>query len=443
MTSTTAIAPTSTSDALPNTPFEALRVVYGMLLGEDDFRVLAGNPRGKLMLHQSWLHGRGAVWGLAVESREDQLRVSPGLAVDGWGRELRLTTSWCLTVSAWAQQWLQSQDHFIDCETVTIRAWVVAEQDGCDGRPVPALADPCDVNRKHDDYSRTFEGCRITMADRPPAGVPTYRRLRMLLGLEGQTGDAAGDDVREALAEVQVHSGQERAAALLNHFRRLAARDETEVAPVIEEGDDCPPLAPVPGAEAGVLLAEVRLEVRARSGCATVVSVDVDPWVRPVLLPTQLISELTCGLAPGLLGEGMDAGGPRLIRDSVRWLDDNSQIVFSVTEPLAPGSQENGVEVSSLDDGGRGWSRKKIKDIHLSSDRRSVHVFLDGPPRFATVRIVVRGTGRTSLFGDDPRVPFAGVVGGPPGTADDGHDAVITERLASGAAPSNEWSDGS
>jgi hypothetical protein len=157
----------------------------------------------------------------------------------------------------------------------------------------------------------------------------------------------------------------------------------------------------------------------------------VDPWIRPVLLPTDLIGELTCGLAPGLLADGTDAGGPRLIRDSVRWLDGNSQIVFAVTKSLAAGSQEDGVDVSSLDDEGRGWSKKKVKSIHLSSDRRTVHVFLDGPPRFATVRIVVRGTGRTALFGEDPHVPFAGVVGGPPGTEDDGHDAIITERLPS------------
>ena len=110
-------------------------------------------------------------------------------------------------------------------------------------------------------------------------------------------------------------------------------------------------------------------------------------------------------------------------------MEANSRLVFAVTAPIAPGSEEDGVEVSSLDDGGRGWSKKKVKNIHLSADRCSVHVTLDGPPRFATVRIVVRGTGRTALFGSDPRVPFAGVVGGPPGSADDGHDAVITERL--------------
>jgi hypothetical protein len=426
---------------LPNTPFEALRVAYGMLLGEEDFRVLMGHPRGKLMLHQSWLHGRGAVWGMAVEDQEDQLKVGPGLAVDGWGRELRLTSSWCVSVSAWAQRWLDDQAGLVDCETVTVHTWIVAEYDACDGRSVPALADPCDVNRRHDDYSRTYEGCRITMADKPPSTLDAYRRVRMLLGLRELTGDAAGHDVRDALDDLRHHSGQERAEVLLGHFRRLAAKDESELRPLDEEGDDCPPLPPVPEEEAGVVLAEVRIGIRAKAGCATVVSVEADPWVRPVLLPTQLIGELTCGLAPGLLGDPLDAGGPRLIRSSVDWLDDNSQLVFSVTKPIAPGSQEGGVEVSSLDDDGHGWSKKKIKDIHLSSDRRTVHVFLDGPPRFATARVLIRGTGRTSLFGEDPRVPFAGVEGGPPGTTDDGHDAVITERLPSSPAYPSKGSD--
>ena len=427
---------------LPSTPFEALRVAYGMLLGEDDFRVLMGHPRGKLMLHQSWLHGRGAIWGLAATVDGDQLRVSPGLAADGWGRELRLTATWCLGLSGWAQRWLDDQEELVDCKAVTIRTWIVAEYDACDGRSVPALADPCDVNRRHDDFSRTYEGCRITMADRPPRTLTSYRRLRMLLGLEPITDDAAGADVLAARADLRRYSGEHRAEVLLlRHFRRLAAMDESELRPMGEQGDDCPPLPPVPDEEAGVVLAEVHVEIRAKGGCATVLSVDIDPWKRPVLLPTQLIGELTCGLAPGVLGDPVDAGGPRLIRDSVEWLDDDSQLVFSVTKPIAPGSQEDGVEVSSLDDDGRGWSKKKVKDIHLSSDRRRVHVFLDGPPRFATVRVVVRGTGRTSLFGEDPHVPFAGVEGGPPGSTDDGHDAVMTERLSSSSAHRTKRSD--
>ena len=65
-------------------PFEALRVSYGMLLGEDDFRVLMGNPRGKQMLHSAWLHGTGVVWGYDVQ--HGRPGVGARLAGTGTGR---------------------------------------------------------------------------------------------------------------------------------------------------------------------------------------------------------------------------------------------------------------------------------------------------------------------------------------------------------------------
>jgi hypothetical protein len=43
--------------------------------------------------------------------------------------------------------------------------------------------------------------------------------------------------------------------------------------------------------------------------------------------------------------------------------------------------------------------------------------------------VVIRGTGSTPLYGAHPRVPFAGRVGGPPGTREDGHDAVVTQHF--------------
>src|SRR5690349_25165882 len=90
---------------LPVSPFQALRVSYGMLLGEDDFRVLMGNPRGKQMLHAAWLHGSGVVWGFGVTRDGDELAVERGLAIDGHGRELRLETRCCLPLREWAQDW--------------------------------------------------------------------------------------------------------------------------------------------------------------------------------------------------------------------------------------------------------------------------------------------------------------------------------------------------
>ena len=77
------------AEDLPMNPFLALRVAYGMLLGEEDLRVLMGQPRGKQQLHSSWLHGSGVVWGYPVRAKGLwEVTVGPGLAIDGWGREL-------------------------------------------------------------------------------------------------------------------------------------------------------------------------------------------------------------------------------------------------------------------------------------------------------------------------------------------------------------------
>ena len=61
-------------------------------------------------------------------------------------------------------------------------------------------------------------------------------------------------------------------------------------------------------------------------------------------------------------------------------------------------------------------------------------VILHEPPAYDLVRVIVRGTGPTPVFGADPRVPLAGLVDGPPGGEDDGHDAVFTLRVGRAAS---------
>jgi len=50
------------------------------------------------------------------------------------------------------------------------------------------------------------------------------------------------------------------------------------------------------------------------------------------------------------------------------------------------------------------------------------------PDPSARLRVVISGTGPTPVVGDvaGQPVPLAGVVGGPPGGAQSGHDAVFT-----------------
>lgn len=433
-------------EELPVNPFLALRVAFGMLLGEDDFRVLMGNPRGKHMLHNAWLHGPGVVWGLGVERDGDELKVLPGLAVDGLGRELSLDASWCLSLTEWAASWIarhppEEEDARQDgghqpCPPPrrTVGAWVLAEFASCPDRPVPALADPCDVTRRHDDFSRVVETARITIRPCAPDPWRPYHRLRVLLGLDAaEPGDAAGQEALRAAAEVAQEPAHLRARALLRAFRWLAAKDATEQQPRCAEGDACPPWAPVTEEHAAVVLARLTVELTEYDACVRIGGVTVDPAVRTAILPTTTVQELVCGLAPGLLGSGgeEDAGGPRLIPASLTWERENTRLTFEVTAPLAKGSAEpEGVEITSLSAQGRGWATDEVAAVRLSPDRRRVWVDLDQRPAYETVRIRIRGTGPKPLYGAAPHhVPFAGLVGGPPGTRHEGHDAVVTTDM--------------
>ncbi|MGH3821332.1 MAG: hypothetical protein ACRDRA_00570 [Pseudonocardiaceae bacterium] len=410
---------------LPVDPFLALRVAYGMLLGEDDFRALMGNPRGKQMLHNAWLHGSGVVWGYGVRLEcTSRLRVTPGLAVDGLGRELVLEAEWCGDI----EELLDRTGSEYGERELTL--CLVAVFDTCRTAPVPALADPCDLSRKHTDFSRVLETVRLELrkgACPAPADPGPYHRLRVLLGLDpvGEN-DPAGTQAYKWACTIAQKPTNERAAELLRAFRVLAAYDVIDLAPDMQEGDVCPSLFPVAQDDAPVPLATVTVTVRGTGSGTEIVSADVDPTVRRSLVATGTIQELTCGLAPGVLGVGteQDAGGPRVIPESVSWPDPANRLRFTVTGPLLEGSlRDHPIVVTSLSE--RGWVREDIERISYDAEGCTVTVVLHDPPAYDLVRVIVRGTGPTPVFGAN-RVPLAGLVGGPPGSRHDGHDAVLT-----------------
>lgn len=463
---TSAAAGTCPVDDLPADPFQALNVDFGMLLGVDDFRVLMGNPRGKQMLHTSWLHGTGVIWGYATHSDPDdpgRLVVEPGLAVDGWGRELRLELRQCLDLATWSTTWWSTHRPDLSAAATTppdgcgheppsgkpadpavyhVTAWVVAEFATCLSHAVPALADPCDVTRRHDSFSRVVETVRIRVQDTRPEPATGYRRVRILLGLVPPD-PANPADVRawEAVERVRAAPPQHRAAVLEAEFRRLAACDAADRIPAALPGSSSGSVElsqlPVTEEDAAVALAQLCFEVRVRPGGAAIGPVFVRARERSAVLPTEVIQDLLCGLAPGLIGQDpiQDAGGPRLDPHSVTWTDGNSMVSFRVDKRVARGSWEGALSVSSLSGSGRGWRREHIDHVALETPDpdggQRVVVHLDGPPAYRTSRLLIRGTGVTPLFGERPRVPFAGLIGGPPGTVHDGHDAAVVTHFES------------
>jgi hypothetical protein len=425
-------------DDLPINPFLALRVSYGMLLGEEDFRDLMGNPRGKLMLHNAWLHGSGVVWGYEVRRDGTKgLRVTPGLAKDRLGRKLVLDTDRCLDLEKWLRAQRKGQPLGAgDCDENVLYACLVASFDTCLARPVPALADPCDLSRKHNECSRVVETVRLELRaeDCPePAPVPgPYHRLRVLLGLDRVEGeeDKAGKLAAERRRNIALEPVDRRVRALLGAFRELAALDVADLEPASEDGDACPSLFPATDDDAALVLASVKVTTRGDE----VVKVEPSPSARRSLIATSTIQELLCGLAPALLGAGseQDAGGPRVIRQSLYWPAGANRFTFKVTSPLLEGSlRDHPVMVTSLSD--RGWVREDIERITYDDHTRTVTVVLHDPPAYDHVRVIVHGTGPTPVYGTN-YVPLAGLEGGPPGTADDGHDAVLNTIIDRRAA---------
>lgn len=455
--------------ALPLWPWHDLRPTTGMLLGADDFEVLGGNPRAKQQLHNAWLHGPGVVWGFGVRQHGVwELAVEPGLAIDGWGRELHLDAPACVSFKE-----LVEGAHDESCRgRREVEVCLVAHYDACLDAAVPALADPCDVTRQSTEYSRVVSRVRLEATlgcPEPPS--PAFHRVRVLLGLEGVRG--VGDDAgREALCrrnEVLAAPAHARARELLWHMRCLAALDAADRGPA---GGDCDAgLFPVGEADAGVLLGCIRLTIQDESGCPDIVNACLDTCLRPTLLPTSVIQDLLCGLAPGLIGscEPELGVGPQVVPDSIEWSKGSREISFAVTGDLLKATLTmDSVVVTSLSD--RGWIVEDLRrppryrsassgavgkdhdqaategdrsatDCDDSATGRGypatgggrsaagrVSVRLADRPAHPLIRVVVRGTGPTPVYGVEPRVPLAGVVGDDPGHTGQGRDAVLTAQ---------------
>lgn len=441
---------------LPATPFIAPRVTHGMLLGEDDFRIQVGYPRGKHLLHQAWLHGTGVVWGYPV-SRSGlwELKVGPGLAIDPTGRDLLheacepfdLRTVRDRAIADGALE--ETTPKGADCRTAKVWACVVAQFDGYLSSPVPTLADPCDVTRSHDDYSRVLERARIDIRigpcvdgdgcpESPTAG--RYHRVRVLLGLDSVgDDDEPGEEAQRARA--QVLAAAEPARALECALAELACQDAIDQRPETEPGEHHLGLYPTAEENPAVVLAEVLIKLRERDGCWEFDGpAKVRECVRRTLLPTDLMTALASGLAPGLLDRSPTTGveGPRVDGPGIELSADGKRMIVPVTVALVPGTVPGSVEVTTLTpDKGDRWVVEDIYDAAYDPDAGNsgggaivvrLAYSLAERPAGALVRVRICGTGGKPVMGADPLAPLAGLVDGPPGSEHEGHDAVWTFR---------------
>lgn len=471
-TSTTAATAGQADGILPVDPFTALQIHFGMLLGVDDLETLAANPRGKTRLHNAWLHREGIVWGLGLtlKAAAGEVQVDAGLALDAAGHELHLDAASCVSLPAWFEAHKAEFDPPVVPAadgSVTFDAHVVARFKACLTRQVPAITDPCGPNAADTAYSRALETIELLL--RPLASTPKplpYHRLRLLFDLDdplvvgGVTnpGDAVivarRDDIRSN------HPIEDQPRLYLAAFREYAALDTIDLRPATTS-DGVLTLFPE-DSSTEVLLADVLgVKLLPAPGASPPWTLAAAPAptptivtnVRPSHVATATIQELLCGPLFGNGGGGggaggggdgggggggggttTDAGGPRVIPDSVQLAADKRSVTLKVTGPLAPASlDEDAFSVTGFDEDD-GWSDVSIANVKVSGGGAdTVTIALKERPTGSLVRLVARGRGPAPVLGvvGTARIPLAGVVGGPPGTKDDGHDFAITLSVGS------------
>jgi hypothetical protein len=429
---------------VPISPYTALQYHFGMLLGVDDLETALAYPRGKMRLHNAWLHRDGVVWGFGVgiDAHDRKLAVEPGFALDAAGHELHLDTRACLDLGKWYTEH-QKDPGFgftVDAASrVTFTAQVVARFKACATRPVPAIADTCHGSETDTAYSRVFETVELLLRPRPAKEAPLpYERLRTLFGIPPDTGGPA--DVAAERANILALAPADRPAAFLDAFRRFAAFDEIDLHPQRASGTQRASIFPAEPAD--VLLADIPKILLEPQGERFVLADPVpapDVTVRRSHVATATIQELLCGPPCGpAAGAGGGGGaqppaagadlGPQIIRKRVALSNDNKTITLVATSPLDPPSvMPAAFAVSSYDAGG--WSLAKITGAAV--DPAGTMITVDLEQKLAPVwRIIAFGTGPSPLLGVAPAlIPLAGAQGDPPGTVHDGHDFVHMKRV--------------
>lgn len=414
---------------LPLNPYTALAYHFGMLLGVDDFETEQGYHLGKHLLHGAWLHREGVVWGLGVQvdAAPGEIEVSPGLAVDGCGRELHVDRPQCIGVARWYAEQLKEPAPIVGDEqadgSVELDLEVAVRFDACLSRPVPALVEECEGGEADTAYSRVTETVEIFLRRPQPAPEVPYRRLRLLFGLLDPRDTP--EDAEAIQAAVDAAAAADPPKALLQAFRRLAALDVTEALPAAGEAESALRFpvedgTAIPLARIGGLV----LEPRPDDTWALREPGEVDLTIRPSHVATRTIQELLCGRGPA--GEGApppaavpaDAGGPRVKRETFTVA--GRELAFDLDRPLDDASVErDAFRVSFFD--ATGWTHHRTTPRYDSAAKRVVLRLATEPA--GLVRLIARGTGSSPLLGADG-VPLAGAVGGPPGGAHDGIDFV-------------------
>ncbi len=446
--------------ALAIDPFTALKPHFGMLLGVADFQTIDAYHRGKQWMHNAWLHRKGVIWGFEVSLsfEQDEIRVSPGLAIDGMGRELHLKQSVCLNLPAWLKTHKDDPALIGNVEEsgdgFTLNAHIRIQFRACLARQVPALMEPCEGGGASSAYSRILETVEVELTPgiAPELGEAgreqPFHGLRLLFNLEDAI-EEEGEVIEFDKAILQTREDilnldtVDQPKAYLDALRRIAAMETMKMRPATNEAGEETSRFPE-GDDAFLVLANLS-DLRVEDG--SFINGEADNSIRDAHIATSTIQELICGPLFGALASAeevgevsaedeasefdeRDAGGPRVDPDSIE-LNDSVLTIKHKGPPILAHSMTVGQSIMvSRYDTNDGWTAVEVDKIKHGN--RTVELKFVSSPQGELLRLIIKGTGAYPVLAtrsDSSRVPFAGHVAGPPATEYEGQDFVHMIKL--------------
>jgi len=158
------------------------RVAYeaGMMLGLEATRDEQAYHRRRLNRHQYWLNGYGTLAGMVVSKSPDshendiddltvRLIVSPGIGIDGLGREVLIHETHCINLGEWlaAQTESHLREGYIDADDLLWLKVYVRQKD-CPVAKQPVAARKLNMGTDPVQPSRISDSIRLELIPEPP-----------------------------------------------------------------------------------------------------------------------------------------------------------------------------------------------------------------------------------------------------------------------------------
>ena len=168
-------------DATLEEPLRRVAYEAGMMLGLEATRDEQAYHRRRLNRHQYWLHGYGTLAGMRVSHSPDshpndsdnitvRLLVSPGIGIDGLGREVLVHETYCINLGEWlaAQSESHLREGYSDPDNLLWLKVCVRQQD-CPVAQQPVLASKLNLSVEAMQPSRTADSVMLELIPELPA----------------------------------------------------------------------------------------------------------------------------------------------------------------------------------------------------------------------------------------------------------------------------------